>query len=108
MLVDDFVPVPSTLDNGQVIHGSAPGTDLRVSGYVRGVPLNVNSLVHLTGIGTYRLRRIEHAQDPHPRKIPRNGAAAATKKGGAPVPALLLRVVRAAAADAAWCESYLT
>ena len=35
-------------------------------------------------------------------------AAAATKKGGAPVPALLLRVVRAAAADAAWCESYLT
>ena len=80
MLVDDFVPVPATLDNGQVIHGSAPGTDLRVSGYVRGVPLNVNSLVHLTGIGTYRLRRIEHAQDPHPRKIPRNGAAAATKK----------------------------
>ena len=31
--------------------------------------------------------------------------AGATKKGGAPVPALLLRVVRAAAADAAWCES---
>jgi hypothetical protein len=78
MLVDRFVPVPSTLDDGQVIHGSAPGTDLRVSGYVRGVPLNVNSLVHLTGIGTYRLRRIEHAQDPHPRKIARGGAAEAS------------------------------
>ena len=38
---------------------------------------------------------------------PLSGATLATapKKGGAPVPALLLRVVRAAAADAAWCES---
>ena len=62
---------------------------------------------------------VVEAVDQHgdePGSSPAQGAAAAagagagagagaTKKGGAPVPALLLRVVRAAAADAAWCES---
>jgi hypothetical protein len=33
-----------------------------------GAPLNVNSLIHLTGVGTYRLRRIEYSNDPCPRK----------------------------------------
>ena len=37
-----------------------------LSGYVRGKPLNVNQLVHLTGIGTYQMHSIQHAKDPAP------------------------------------------
>jgi pre-rRNA-processing protein TSR1 len=77
--------VASTLDHGPVVQQgggnqeNSPVADLRISGYVRNTPLCVNSLVHLTGIGTYRLRRIERSEDPCPRKVKRsNNAASAT------------------------------
>ncbi len=52
------------------------GSDLHVTGYVRGSPLWVNSLIHVTGVGTYRLRRIEDAVDP----VPQKGGARKNKK----------------------------
>ncbi|XP_028025484.1 pre-rRNA-processing protein TSR1 homolog [Bombyx mandarina] len=39
---------------------------LRVSGYLRGMALNVNGLVHITGLGDFQMTRIEGFEDPHP------------------------------------------
>ena len=44
------------------------GSDLHVTGFIRGSPLWVNSLIHVTGVGTYQLRQIEDAVDPVPLK----------------------------------------
>ena len=55
---------------------ASPVADLRISGYIRNVPLCVNGLVHVTGIGTYRLRRIEECNDPCPRRVQRNNSNA--------------------------------
>ncbi|CAL1271217.1 unnamed protein product [Larinioides sclopetarius] len=38
---------------------------LKVSGYIRGQPLNVNSLVHLPGWGTFQMSQIDYIHDPH-------------------------------------------
>ena len=45
---------------------------LKVSGYLRGRPLDVHQLVHITGHGTYRVSRIDAPTDPFP--LPRKGA----------------------------------
>ncbi|KOB72070.1 Ribosome biogenesis protein tsr1 (20S rrna accumulation protein 1) [Operophtera brumata] len=39
---------------------------LKVSGYLRGMPLNVNGLVHITGLGDFQMSRIDGLEDPHP------------------------------------------
>lgn len=39
---------------------------LKVSGYVRGQPLNVNGLVHIPGWGDFQMSQIEYGTDPHP------------------------------------------
>lgn len=39
---------------------------LKISGYLRGMPLNVNSLVHITGLGDFQMSRIDGLDDPHP------------------------------------------
>jgi len=39
---------------------------LRVTGYVRGQPLSANRLVHLPGVGSFALDRIETSPDDHP------------------------------------------
>ncbi|XP_023936933.2 pre-rRNA-processing protein TSR1 homolog [Bicyclus anynana] len=39
---------------------------LKLSGYLRGMPLNVNSLVHITGLGDFQMTRIDGLDDPHP------------------------------------------
>ncbi|KAJ4450047.1 hypothetical protein ANN_01454 [Periplaneta americana] len=39
---------------------------LKVSGYIRGQPLSVNSLVHIPGWGDFQMSRIEAPEDPHP------------------------------------------
>lgn len=38
---------------------------LKVSGYVRGQPLNVNGLVHIPGWDTFQMSRIDQGNDPH-------------------------------------------
>lgn len=40
------------------------GDTLKVSGYLRGIPLSVNSLVHLPGLGTFQMSQIDAANDP--------------------------------------------
>ena len=42
---------------------SEDGT-LKVTGYLRGVPLSVNGLVHVPGLGTYQMSQINSATDP--------------------------------------------
>ncbi|GAB6029910.1 ribosome bioproteinsis protein tsr1 [Chamberlinius hualienensis] len=39
---------------------------LRVTGYIRGRPLDVNGLVHIPGCGTYQLKQVDELKDPHP------------------------------------------
>lgn len=38
---------------------------LKISGYLRGMPLNVNGLVHITGLGDFQMSRIDGLEDPH-------------------------------------------
>ena len=39
---------------------------LKLSGYVRGQALNVNSLVHLPGRGDFQMKQIDAPADPYP------------------------------------------
>ncbi|KRT79115.1 hypothetical protein AMK59_8569, partial [Oryctes borbonicus] len=38
---------------------------LKVSGYLRSIPLSVNNLVHIPGLGTYQLSQIDAPADPY-------------------------------------------
>ncbi|XP_049866337.1 pre-rRNA-processing protein TSR1 homolog [Pectinophora gossypiella] len=42
---------------------------LKVSGYLRGMPLNVNGLVHITGLGDFQMSQIDALDDPHPLNL---------------------------------------
>lgn len=46
----------------------ATSQTLKVSGYLRGRPLSVNQLVHITGHGTYKMSKIEASPDPYPER----------------------------------------
>lgn len=37
-----------------------------MSGYLQGLPLSVNGLVHIPGFGDYQMSRIEETKDPFP------------------------------------------
>jgi hypothetical protein len=58
---------------------------VRVSGYIRGAPLNVNSLVHIVGVGTCRIETVDTAVQPYDssrssnQKAPRSFAADRSK-----------------------------
>ncbi|XP_041976321.1 pre-rRNA-processing protein TSR1 homolog [Aricia agestis] len=39
---------------------------LKISGYLRGMPLNVNGLLHITGLGDFQMLRIDGHDDPYP------------------------------------------
>uniref|UniRef100_A0A8C1FPV9 Pre-rRNA-processing protein TSR1 homolog n=1 Tax=Cyprinus carpio carpio TaxID=630221 RepID=A0A8C1FPV9_CYPCA len=57
--------IPNTSQNG----GGGPATGLGtlcVSGYIRGSPLQVNRLVHITGHGDFQLSQIDAPADPLP------------------------------------------
>lgn len=51
-------------------NNSESGT-LKISGYLRGMPLNVNGLVHITGLGDFQMSRIDGLDDPHPLNLGR-------------------------------------
>ena len=42
---------------------------LKLSGYIRGQALNVNSLVHLPGWGDFQMKQIDAPADPYPLQI---------------------------------------
>ncbi|GBG27889.1 Pre-rRNA-processing protein TSR1-like [Hondaea fermentalgiana] len=52
----------------------AASQTLKVSGYLRGRPLDVHQLVHVVGHGTYQLAQIEAARDPFPERAHRADA----------------------------------
>lgn len=52
---------------------------LKVTGYLRGVPLDVNELVHIPGLGDFQMSQIDGPADPFP--IEKRSAAAATDEG---------------------------
>lgn len=65
VLVESASYVPSS---GQEGTGGLPtglGT-LRVSGYIRGSPLQVNRLVHIAGYGDFQLSQIDAPKEPLP------------------------------------------
>lgn len=49
---------------------------LKVTGYLRGMPLNVNGLVHISGLGDFQMSRIDGLEDPHPLTIGKDNAKA--------------------------------
>ncbi|CAG4941214.1 unnamed protein product [Parnassius apollo] len=51
---------------------------LKVSGYLRGMPLNVNGLIHITGLGDFQMSKIEGLDDPHPLNLGRENAQSET------------------------------
>jgi pre-rRNA-processing protein TSR1 len=61
-------------DKATVEEGSSSElANVHVTGFIRGKPLGVNQLVHITGVGTYRMESILHALDPCPARIERRG-----------------------------------
>ncbi|KAM3961637.1 tsr1 ribosome assembly factor [Aphomia sociella] len=38
---------------------------LKISGYLRGMPLNVNGLIHISGLGDFQMLKIDGHEDPH-------------------------------------------
>ncbi|CAK1604524.1 unnamed protein product [Parnassius mnemosyne] len=51
---------------------------LKVSGYLRGMPLNVNGLIHIAGLGDFQMTKIEGLDDPHPLNLGRENAKSET------------------------------
>ncbi|GBP10399.1 Pre-rRNA-processing protein TSR1 homolog [Eumeta japonica] len=42
---------------------------LKVSGFLRGMPLNVNGLIHISGLGDFQMKQIDAHDDPHPLNL---------------------------------------
>ena len=53
------------IEEGEESEDASHGT-LRVTGYVRSQPMSANRLVHLPGVGSFTLDRIETSPDAHP------------------------------------------
>ncbi|XP_028817780.1 pre-rRNA-processing protein TSR1 homolog [Denticeps clupeoides] len=60
--------MPTCSDNGPNALPMGLGT-LRVSGYVRGCPLQVNRLIHIVGHGDFQLSQIDAPTDPLPIQL---------------------------------------
>ena len=43
---------------GGVVNGGNDSGTLTLTGYVRSRPLSVNSLLHITGVGTYQMKQV--------------------------------------------------
>jgi hypothetical protein len=48
-----------------------------VSGYLQGLPLSVNGLVHLSNFGDYQMSRIIECKDPFPLESEKNNSSKA-------------------------------
>lgn len=60
MLAENIEYMPNANDDSGV---------LKISGYLRGMPLNVNGLVHISGLGDFQMDRIDGPEDPHPLNL---------------------------------------
>lgn len=59
-------------DNAELVDVKGGIGTLKVTGYVRGPPLNVNKLVHIQGWGDFQISKIVDGRDPRslrPRKV---------------------------------------
>lgn len=65
LLAQKATYIPNTSQNGTGGPATGLGT-LCVSGYIRGCPLKVNRLVHITGHGDFQLSQIHAPADPLP------------------------------------------
>lgn len=68
MLADSVKVVSDDADEGR-------RATLYVRGYVRGRPLNVDQLVHLTDLGHFKMKQINWSSDPCPLKPRREGGS---------------------------------
>ncbi|CAI5479242.1 unnamed protein product [Closterium sp. Yama58-4] len=59
----DFIPGAGDAGSAAAAKSATCGT-LRVVGYVRGHGINVNQLVHITGVGDFQLAQIDQVPDP--------------------------------------------
>lgn len=50
---------------------------LEVSGYLQGLPMSVNGLIHIPGFGDYQMSRIEELKDPFPLAAEKKSAGGA-------------------------------
>uniref|UniRef100_A0AAG5DAF7 Pre-rRNA-processing protein TSR1 homolog n=1 Tax=Anopheles atroparvus TaxID=41427 RepID=A0AAG5DAF7_ANOAO len=55
----EFVPNKASMEDG-LVYGT-----LKITGFLRGVPLSVNQLVHIPGMGNYQLEAIASPNDPY-------------------------------------------
>lgn len=78
MLVQSASFTPSSSQEGTGGPPTGLGT-LRVSGYVRGRPLQVNRLVHIAGHGDFQLSQIDASKDPLPIVTGTQGPVKPTK-----------------------------
>ncbi|XP_077064435.1 pre-rRNA-processing protein TSR1 homolog [Siphateles boraxobius] len=65
LLAQRAIYIPNSSQNGTGGPDTGLGT-LSVSGYIRGCPLQVNRLVHITGHGDFQLSQIDAPVDPLP------------------------------------------
>ncbi|XP_056611916.1 pre-rRNA-processing protein TSR1 homolog [Triplophysa dalaica] len=77
LLAQKATYIPNTSQNGTGGLATGLGT-LCVSGYIRGCPMKVNRLVHITGHGDFQLSQIDAPTDPLPittaaSRLPRPG-----------------------------------
>uniref|UniRef100_A0A0N5AK54 Pre-rRNA-processing protein TSR1 homolog n=1 Tax=Syphacia muris TaxID=451379 RepID=A0A0N5AK54_9BILA len=63
---------------------------LKLTGYVRGLPMNVNNLLHIQGYGDFQMKQIEVEDDPN---IPKKHTVAVRKEVLVPDPALQMSLV---------------
>ncbi|XP_058057794.1 pre-rRNA-processing protein TSR1 homolog [Anopheles bellator] len=71
----DFIP-QTIPDPAPSTGGAAPDESmgmLRISGFLRGVPLSVNQLVHLPGLGDFQMEAIYFPTDPYRLRRPEDG-----------------------------------
>lgn len=78
---------------------------LKISGYLRGMPLNVNGLLHITGLGDFQMSRIDGwTEDPHPLSTGRENA----RSGDAEMEADVVKLSVLQVADPAKQESLVS
>ncbi|CAI5526321.1 unnamed protein product [Closterium sp. Naga37s-1] len=86
LVAHDFDFIPGAADAGTAAATkSVPCGTLRVVGYVRGHGINVNQLVHITGVGDFQLAQIDQVPDPcaageHGRPVGRAGGSKGKEK----------------------------
>lgn len=51
------------------LKANTESTELMISGYLRGSPLNIYSIIHITGVGNFNIKSIKKEHDPMPVNV---------------------------------------